>query len=366
MQNQPANTSQPSPSQRPVIVGISQGDINGIGLEVIIKTFSEPAMLEVCTPVLFSSGKTLSYHRKALSADHFNYNIINGLDNIPSRKFNLYNCYNEEVAIELGKETANGGLYAVKSLQMACEALEKNKIEALVTAPINKHNTKSDSFPYSGHTQYLDERFGKGNSLMMLMSDDLKVALVTEHIPVSEVAASISTEKILKKLNTLNKTLKEDFSITKPKIAVLGLNPHAGDGGTLGNEETQIIVPAIQKAVQDNFLVYGPYPADGFFGTMAFRKFDAVLAMYHDQGLIPFKYMAFDTGVNFTAGLPVIRTSPDHGTAYDIAGKNKASEASFRHAVYLACDLARTRKQYKKLSSNPLKVTAPAQQDNGD
>lgn len=366
MENPAANTSQSIQSHRPVIIGISQGDINGIGLEVIIKTFSEPAMLEVCTPVLFSSGKTVSYHRKALQAEHFNYNVINGLENIPSRKFNLYNCYNEEVAIELGKETANGGLYAVKSLQMACEALEKNKIEALVTAPINKHNTRSDAFPYSGHTQYIDERFGKGNSLMMLMSDDLKVALVTEHIPVSEVAASISVERILKKLNTLNKTLKEDFSITKPKIAVLGLNPHAGDGGTLGKEEIEIIAPAIKKAVQENMLVYGPYSADGFFGTSAFKKFDAVLAMYHDQGLIPFKYMAFETGVNFTAGLPVIRTSPDHGTAYDIAGKNKASEASFRHAVYVACDITRTRKQYKKLSSNQLKVTAPAQQDNGD
>jgi 4-hydroxythreonine-4-phosphate dehydrogenase len=362
MTNQPIHPPQSS-GPRPVVVGISQGDINGIGLETIIKTFSDPAMLEVCTPVLFSAGKTLSYHKKALMADHFNYNMINGLDNIPARKFNLYNCYNEEVAIELGKETLLGGQYAVKSFQVACEALERGKIDALVTAPINKHNTHSDTFPYSGHTSYLDDRFGKGNSIMMLISGDLRVALLTEHIPVAEVAASISVERILKKLSILNKTLKEDFSIEKPRIAVLGLNPHAGDGGTLGKEEETIIAPAIKKAFQDGILVYGPYPADGFFGNMAFKKFDAVLAMYHDQGLIPFKYMAFETGVNFTAGLPVIRTSPDHGTAYDIAGKNKANEASFRHAVYTAVDLVRTRKEYKTLSSNKLKVTAPSQQD---
>lgn len=355
--------TQPLPSRKPVIVGISQGDINGIGLEVIIKAFSDPAMLEICTPVLFSSGKTISYYRKVLQAEHFNYNMINGLDNIPTRKFNLYNCYNEEIQIEPGKETQQGGLYAVKSLQTACEALSRGKIEALVTAPINKHNTHSTDFPYAGHTSYLDEKFGKGNSLMMLISGDIRVALTTEHIPVSEVAASISTEKIIKKLSILNKTLKEDFSIPKPRIAVLGLNPHAGDGGTLGKEEETIIKPAITKAQQDNMLVYGPYPADGFFGTASFRNFDAVLAMYHDQGLVPFKYMAFETGVNFTAGLSVIRTSPDHGTAYDIAGKNKASEASFRSAVYLACDLVRTRKEYKKLTSNQLKVTVPAQQD---
>lgn len=366
MTTQPSQHPHPAPhvsGQRPVVIGISQGDINGIGLETIIKTFSDPAMLEVCTPVLFSSAKTLSFHKKGLQAEHFNYNTISGLDNIPARKFNLFNCYNEEIPVELGKETTAGGQYAVKSLQVACDALEKGKIDALVTAPINKHNTKSDSFPYSGHTGYLDERFGKGNSMMMLVSGDLRVALLTEHIPVSEVAAAISVEKIVKKLSILNKTLKQDFSIEKPRIAVLGLNPHAGDGGTLGKEEQEIIAPAIKKAQSEGLMVYGPYPADGFFGNMAFKKFDAVLAMYHDQGLIPFKYMAFETGVNFTAGLPVIRTSPDHGTAYDIAGKNKANEASFRHAVYEAVDLVRRRKDNKKLLSNQLKVTAPAQQD---
>ncbi len=356
-------TPQPLPTRKPVIVGISQGDVNGIGLEVIIKTFSDPTMLEICTPVLFSSGKTIAHHRRVLQAEHFNYNMINSLDNIPARKFNLYNCYNEEVPMELGKETPAGGLYAVKSLTTACEALERGKIEALVTAPINKHNTHSEEFPFAGHTGYLDQRFGKGNSVMMLISGELRVALLTEHIPVSEVAASISVEKILKKLSILNKTLKEDFSIEKPRIAILGLNPHAGDGGTLGKEEQEIIKPAINKAQKDGLLAYGPYPADGFFGNHAFQKFDAVLAMYHDQGLIPFKYMAFETGVNFTAGISVIRTSPDHGTAYDIAGKNKASEASFRHAVFMACDLVRTRKEYQKLVANRLRVSVPAQQD---
>src|SRR6185312_4551523 len=360
------NTTNPAPvsTHKPVIVGISQGDINGIGLEVIIKTFSEPAMLELCTPVLFSSGKTVSYHRKALQAEHFNYNMINGLDAIPQRKFNLYNCYNEEVAVDLGKSTENGGKYAIKSFQVACDALEKNKIEALVTAPINKNNTYSDAFPYAGHTKYLDERFGKGNSIMLLVSGNVRVALVTEHVPVAEVAANLSIERIVKKANILEKSLRQDFGIDKPRIAILGLNPHASDGGTIGKEENEIIIPAIKKLqAESKALIYGPYPADGLFGSMAFTKFDAVLAMYHDQGLIPFKYMAFDSGVNYTAGLPVIRTSPDHGTAYDIAGKNKASEGSFRNAVYLACDLVRARKQHKQLTSNPLKVTVRNERD---
>lgn len=358
------NNPSPAPSQKPVIIGISQGDVNGVGLEVIIKTFSEPAMMEICTPVLFSSAKTLSYHRKALQAEHFNYNTISGLDSIASRKFNLFNCYNEEVNIELGKQTDSGGKYAIKSLQAACDALEKNKIEALVTAPINKHNTHSESFPYAGHTKYLDERFGKGNSIMLLVSGNLKVALVTEHVPVAEVVANLSVDKIVKKLSILEKSLKQDFGIEKPKIAVLGLNPHAGDGGTIGKEENDIIIPAVKKFQQESkALVYGPYPADGLFGSGGYQKFDAILAMYHDQGLIPFKYMAFDTGVNYTAGLPIVRTSPDHGTAYDIAGKNKASEASFRNAVYLACDLVRARKQYKGLTANPLKISAKPERE---
>jgi 4-hydroxythreonine-4-phosphate dehydrogenase len=347
-----------SSSQKPITIGISQGDINGIGLEVIIKTFSDPAMLELCTPVLFSSGKTVSYHKKALKLDNFNYNTITSSEGITPRKFNLANIYSEEVNIELGKLTSTGGIYAIKSFEAACESLSKGRIDALVTAPIHKHNTHSDNFPYAGHTSYLDERFGKGSSMMMLVAESLKVALCTEHLPIASVAATITHERILKKLRILAATLKQDFSINKPKIALLGLNPHAGDSGTIGEEEEKIIAPAVKTAMQEGILAYGPYPADGFFGALMFQKFDAVLAMYHDQGLIPFKYMAFDSGVNFTAGLPIIRTSPDHGTAFDIAGKNEANEESFRNAVYLACDLVRTRKNYKQATANPLKAAS--------
>ncbi len=344
---------------KPVCVGISQGDINGIGLEVIMKTFSEPAMLEVCTPVLFSSGKTITAYRKLIQEEQFNYNSVSGYEGIVMRKFNLFQCYNDEITVEAGRNTPSGGKYAILSLMTACDALAKNKIDALVTAPINKNNTYSEQFPYAGHTQFLDEKFGKGNSLMMLVSDNLKVALATEHIPVAGVATTLKRDAIIKKLIILVKTLIKDFGIDKPKIAVLGLNPHAGDNGTLGNEESEIIYPAIQEARrQSNTIIMGTYSADGFFGSGAYSKFDAVMAMYHDQGLIPFKQIAFENGVNFTAGLPVVRTSPDHGTAYDIAGKNKASESSFRAAVYLACDLVKARKRYVQNSSNPLKASA--------
>lgn len=349
---------QTNTSEKPVLIGISQGDINGIGLEVIIKTFADPAMLELCTPLLYSSGKTLSYHKKVLQMENFNFNTVTSSEGIMPRKFNVANIYSEEVNIEPGKLTETGGAYAVKSFVAACESLSKGKIDALVTAPINKQNTHTENFPYTGHTAYLDERFGKGNALMMLVTGDLKVALCTEHIPISEVASTITQERIVKKIKSLADSLKQDFSINKPRIAVLGLNPHAGDAGTIGDEEERIIIPAIKTAMQEGMLVYGPYPADGFFGSMTFKKFDAVLAMYHDQGLIPFKYIAFDSGVNYTAGLPVIRTSPDHGTAFDIAGKNMANEQSFRNAVYLACDIVRTRRNYKQATANPLKASA--------
>jgi 4-hydroxythreonine-4-phosphate dehydrogenase len=346
-----------------ITIGISQGDFNGIGLEVILKTFLDPGMLEVCTPVLFSSGKTFSFHRKALHADNFNYNVVSGPEKVLHRKFNLYNCYPEEAYIELGKLTQAGGKYAIKSLITACDALEKNQIDALVTAPINKHNTHSESFPFTGHTPYLAKRFGKGNALMLLVSQDIKIALLTEHLPLSEVSKAITAELVALKLKLLISSLKDDFGISKPKIAVLGLNPHAGDGGTIGNEDTTIIEPVVKNMQKENALIFGPYPADGFFGSASFKKFDAVLAMYHDQGLIPFKYMAFETGVNFTAGLPVIRTSPDHGTAFDIAGKNKAIESSFRHAVYLACDIVKNRRENKILAANQLKPSGiPASQ----
>ncbi len=343
-------------SDEKIIVGISQGDINGIGLEVIIKTFLDPQMLEICTPVLYSSLKTASFHRKALNIEDFSFNQIKDLSEINHKRANLINVYEEDVNIELGKQTETGGKYALKSLEAAAYALAQGKIHVLITAPINKENIQSPDFNFPGHTEYLEEKFGDGNSLMFLVSDTLRVAVATGHIPVTQVAQALSTEKILKKIHALNKSLIQDFEIRKPKIAILGLNPHAGDNGVIGNEEKEIILPAIAKATEAGMLVFGPYPADGFFGNEAYKKFDAVLAMYHDQGLIPFKTISFNSGVNFTAGLPVVRTSPDHGTAYDIAGKNIASEESFRKAVYTAIDIYNRRKQYKEISANPLKI----------
>lgn len=340
-------------------VGISQGDINGIGLEVIIKTFVDPAMEELCIPILFSSQKTASYHRKAMGIEDFSFNIIRDIDQANPKKPNLLNLYEEEVNFELGKSTPSGGKYAFKSLEAACNALAANKIDVLVTAPINKHNIQSEEFQFKGHTEYLDQKFagGKDEALMLMVSDTLKVGLITGHIPVEKVAGSVSVEKIIKRIKTLNRTLIEDFGVRKPKIAVLGLNPHAGDNGTIGSEDIQVITAAINKAKEENILTYGPYPADGFFGNSSYLQFDAVLAMYHDQGLIPFKTIAFNNGVNYTAGLPIIRTSPDHGTAYEIAGKNIASEESFRKAIYTAIDIFRKRNEYKQISANPLKST---------
>ncbi|MBA3706616.1 MAG: 4-hydroxythreonine-4-phosphate dehydrogenase PdxA, partial [Bacteroidetes bacterium] len=306
-------------SEEKIIVGISQGDINGIGLEVIIKTFLDPQMLEICTPVVFGSNKTASYHRKALNIEDFSFNQIRDVTEINHKRANIINVYEEDAPIELGKQTEAGGTYALKSLEAAAYALAQGKIHVLVTAPINKENIQSPDFKFPGHTEYLDEKFGDGNSLMFLVSDTLRVAVVTGHIPVTQVGQALSIEKILKKIQVLHKSLIEDFEIRKPKIAVLGLNPHAGDNGVIGNEEQSIIIPAINTAKEEGLLVYGPYPADGFFGNSTYKNFDAVLAMYHDQGLIPFKTISFNSGVNFTAGLPIVRTSPDHGTAYDIA-----------------------------------------------
>ena len=337
-------------------VGISQGDINGIGWEVIIKTFSDPAMLEICTPIVFSSAKTISFHKKALNSEDFPHQIIRDSDEAIKGKLNVLNLYDEEIQMELGKSTPNGGKYALKSLEAACDAIQNNKIDVLVTAPINKHNIQSDAFKFAGHTDYLQMHFAAGKSALMLMcSDYLKVGVVTGHIPISQIASAISAEKIIQKLNTLIKTLEEDFQIRKPKIAVLGLNPHAGDNGTIGNEESQIILPAINKMKEENRMVFGPYSADGFFASGTYSKFDAVLAMYHDQGLIPFKTLSFADGVNFTAGLSIIRTSPDHGTAYDLAGKNIADPSSFRKAVYMAIDIFNARNEHEEVSANPLK-----------
>lgn len=351
------NITQKDMTEEKIIVGISQGDINGIGLEVIIKTFLDPQMLEICTPVIFGSNKTASFHRKALNIEDFSFHPIRTISEINHKRANIINVYDEDIVIELGNQTEAGGKYALKSLEAAVDELAQKKIDVLVTAPINKENIQSPDFKFPGHTEYLENKFGTGNSLMFLVSDTLRVAVVTGHIPVTRVAQELTTEKIIQKIRVLNTTLITDFSVRKPKIAVLGLNPHAGDNGVIGDEEQQIIIPAIQKTKEEGLLVYGPYPADGFFGNEAYKNFDAVLAMYHDQGLIPFKTISFNSGVNFTAGLPIIRTSPDHGTAYDIAGKNCASEESFRKAVYLAIDIYKTRKQYTTLISNPLSIS---------
>lgn len=345
-----------------IVVGISQGDLNGIGLEIILKVLSEPGLSEICIPVLFSSQKTVSYFRKSLGLDDFNFNPLRDFNQVHTKKPNVFICYEEEVNIEMGKPTAISGKYAKISLEAATKALLENKIDVLVTAPINKYTMQEAGFNYPGHTEYLGETLG-GTPLMLLCSNDLRVAVVTGHIPLKDVSQHITAEKILAKIQQLHHSLKHDFGIRKPKIAVLGLNPHAGENGSIGHEEKTTIGPAIEKA-KETMLVYGPYSADGFFGNNTQSQFDGVLAMYHDQGLIPFKALAFGHGVNFTAGLNYIRTSPDHGTAYEIAGKQIADESSFREALYMAIDIYRNRHLQDEISANPLAFT-PIKRERG-
>ncbi|MCW3078188.1 MAG: 4-hydroxythreonine-4-phosphate dehydrogenase [Bacteroidetes bacterium] len=340
-----------------VIVGISQGDVNGIGLEVVLKTLMEPGIAEICTPVLFSSQKTVSYYRKVLGLEEFNFNPIRDFNALNNKKVNVFICYEEEINIEMGKPTETGGKYAYLSLQKATEALVNKNINALVTAPINKSTIQSPDFKFIGHTEYLGSMLG-GEPLMLLCSDNgLRIAVVTGHVPVSEIASKITVENVSSKILKLHESLIKDFGVRKPRIAVLGLNPHAGDNGAIGNEDKDIIIPAIQKTNLKYNMVYGPYAADGFFGNGTYKQFDGVLAMYHDQGLIPFKTIAFNDGVNFTAGLNGVRTSPDHGTAYDIAGKNIANEQSFKKALYAAIDIYKNRQLHSEISENPLPFT---------
>lgn len=339
------------------IIGITIGDVNGIGPEVVIKALADHRITDLCTPVVYGSPKVISYWKKAIGLPDFNLHIIKSLDQVHTKKSNILVCWEEEVEIKPGEVTETGGKYAFKSLEMASKDVKSGNIHALVTAPLNKHNVNTELLPFKGHTEYLAQQDNTNDYMMMLVAETMKVGLVTGHIPLKEVAEKISEELILKKLKTLQFSLQKDFSITKPRIAVLGLNPHAGDNGLLGNEDRDIIAKACKKAQEQGMLAYGPYPADGFFGNKSYLKFDAVLAMYHDQGLIPFKFMGFESGVNFTAGLSFIRTSPDHGTAYDIAGKNKADENSLREALYMAIDLVRTRNENFKLSENFLPIT---------
>ena len=334
-------------------IGISIGDINGIGGEIIIKTFEDNRMLEFCTPVIFASVKTVSFLKKHFKSQ-MNFHGINNPKEALNGKVNVVNVWRDNIAVEFGKESEKAGEYSIKSLEAATIALKEETIDALVTAPINKHNIQSDKFNFPGHTDYLAKQLD-GDSLMFMVTDSLKVGLLTDHVPLKDIAAHITPELIEKKIDIINNTLKQDFGIRKPKIAVLGINPHTGDNGVIGNEDDEILRPALKKIKEQGKLVYGPYAADSFFGSDNFKNFDAIVATYHDQGLIPFKTLSFGQGVNFTAGLSKVRTSPDHGTAYEIAGKGVADSSSFKEAIFMAIHVFNKRKEYFELSKNPLK-----------
>jgi 4-phospho-D-threonate 3-dehydrogenase / 4-phospho-D-erythronate 3-dehydrogenase len=337
-----------------ILVGISIGDLNGIGSEVVLKTFEDARMLELCTPVIFANVKLLSFVKKSFQST----TTLHGIDKIEQAipgKINVLNVWRESFDVRLGQSDEKAGQYAIKSFVAATKALQDGLIDVLVTAPINKYNIQSDDFKFPGHTDYLNQEL-EGDALMLMVQDNLRVGLLTDHIPLSEVAAHLTEELIKKKIETIKQTLIQDFSINKPKIAVLGLNPHCGDGGVIGNEDDAILKPALRKLFEKGTLVFGPFPADGFFGSNQYEKYDAIIATYHDQGLIPFKTLSFGKGVNFTAGLNKIRTSPDHGTAYDIAGKGIADYNSFKEAVYLAIDVFNSRNQYAEISAKPIKV----------
>jgi 4-hydroxythreonine-4-phosphate dehydrogenase len=335
-------------------VGISVGDLNGIGVEVILKTFSDHRMLDFCTPILFASSKVISFHKNKLNMKLPVHGISN-LKQVVDNKVNLYNIWKEEIKINLGKEDPIIGKYAFQSLKEAVKALKSGDIDVLVTAPINKNTIQSKEFNFKGHTEYLESEL-EGEALMILMTDDLRIGLVTGHIPIKDVASTINQELITKKVLNMYNSLKQDFKINKPKIAVLGLNPHCGDHGVIGNEDDELVRPLMKKFQDQKKLVYGPYASDSFFGTEAYKKFDGVLAMYHDQGLAPFKALSFGKGVNFTAGLDKIRTSPDHGTAFEIAGKGIADHSSFKEAVFKAIEIFKNRQEYIELTSNVLKL----------
>lgn len=343
-------------SKQLIRVGITHGDINGVSYEILLKTFSDKRMTELFTPVIYGSSKSASYHRKVLNHNPVRFNIINDAKDAIKDRINLVNCVTEEVKIILGETTPEVGESSLLALEAAVKDLKEDNIDLLVTLPISKESIQSETFNFPGHTEYLENRFqGKDTKAMMIMaSDDMRVALVTTHMPINEVSIQLTQEDIVDKIKQLNQTLKRDFNIDIPRIAVLGLNPHAGENGMLGKEEQDIIAPAIRQCQADNIECTGPFAADGFFGTDNYRRFDGILAMYHDQGLIPFKTIAMGSGVNYTAGLPIVRTSPDHGTGFDIAGKGKASETSFRKAIYMAIDIYRNRKNYDESHKNPL------------
>lgn len=344
---------------RKVRLGISVGDVNGVGLEVIMSALSDNRIFDLCTPVVYASSKYAMAYQKEIGMKNFSFNFVKQNAKLNPKRANLITCWENEPALSLGEETEEGGTFALKSLKAAITALKNGEVDALVTAPINKHNIQSAEFSFPGHTEFLADQF-EGKALMFMVSGGLRIGVVTGHIPIAEVASTINEEMILEKINQIHQSLKTDFSIRKPKIALLGLNPHSGDKGVIGKEDEELIVPAVKKAFDEGKLVYGPYSADSFFASDTFTQFDAVLAMYHDQGLIPFKTLSFNKGVNFTAGLSVVRTSPDHGTAYDIVGKGVANPASFREAIYSACKLFKNRRENAALAENPLLITPPS------
>ena len=348
------------------LIGISHGDINGINYEIIIKALNDDRMNELFNCVVYGSSKMISYYQNSLNLPRISFNNIKRTDKTQLNKLNILNITQDEIKVETGKSTTYAGKLSFIALEKAVSDLSKKHIQALVTAPIDKHNIQSEDFNFAGHTGYLADYFKTKDYLMLLVSNTIRIGVVTGHIPIQEVSSSISKELILSKLNVLHRSLEYDFGIRNPKIAVLGLNPHASDNGLIGKEEEEIIIPAIETAQKKKMLVFGPYAADGFFASSNYHNFDAILAMYHDQGLIPFKTLCFEDGVNFTAGLPVVRTSPAHGTAFDIAGKNIASENSLRQAIYLAADIIQNRKEYKEISNNPLMTKAQQEQANDE
>ncbi len=342
-------------NQSKIKIGISIGDINGIGLEVILKTLSDDRILKYCTPIIYASSKVISYHKNIAQVEKFTFSGTRNIEQLKDNAVNVLNCWNENVNIKIGQLSEIGGKYAKISLERAVEDLKKGNIDALVTAPIHKKAMQMAGFKDVGHTEYITKAVEVKDSLMLMVNDTLRIGLVTNHIPISRVAQKVNMSLVLKKIRIFHETLHIDFGIDKPKIAVLGLNPHAGDEGLIGDDEFRAIMPAIEEAKELNILAIGPYSADGFFGSGQYKSFDGILAMYHDQGLLPFKILSFGSGVNYTAGLPVVRTSPDHGTAYDIAGQNVADPSSFRKALFQAIDVVKNRRNYLEMTAYPLR-----------
>ncbi|MEQ8218375.1 MAG: 4-hydroxythreonine-4-phosphate dehydrogenase PdxA [Arenibacter sp.] len=334
-------------------LGISIGDLNGIGCEVVLKTFEDSRMLDFCTPVIFASNKTISHQKSELGLE-INYNGIQDASKAIDGKINVVNVWKETPVVNFGEPTPESGKYAIQSLKAAVAALKNNEIDVLVTAPINKNNIQAEDFKFPGHTDYLAQEL-EGESLMFMVTDGLRIGLLTDHVAVKDVASNITPQLIRSKITTISNSLKMDFGIRKPKIALLGINPHSGDNGVIGKEDDEVLKPVIKEMSEKGYLVFGPYSADSFFGSDNYKNFDAILAAYHDQGLIPFKTLSFGKGVNFTAGLNKVRTSPDHGTAYEIAGKGVADNSSFKEAVFMALHIFKNRQEYKELTGNPLK-----------